>query len=337
MASKRFITCINLEKQEIQNVSLEKLAADPTGFEGRIIYNTTGKVLKYYDGTTWQTASGDLASTLVAGNITGGTDIEMTTGDVITAPAGTSGGVLNMNDAGNGEIILLANTTGGNGEGIWIDKAGNEYIALFANNYNDYLEFVGSSSEANFKAGSNILIESYTATTGAVELKTDNLRFSNKSNAFYFHIDGTPTANRTITIQDGTGTLAFLTDIPVGSGKKQETYTAVRNNSGINLSQDLRTGEGIPTNLTPFIIPYTGTMHGVSVSRETGVLGDSVDYQVLVNDVVQHTVTLTGITTSTINTGLAVAVTAGDRIRLRVNVNSGPIVNPVMSTYFIES
>ena len=55
--AKKFYTDINLNDQEIQSASFEKLAADPTGgglYKGRFWYNTTTDLVKYYDGTTIQ-------------------------------------------------------------------------------------------------------------------------------------------------------------------------------------------------------------------------------------------------------------------------------------------
>jgi hypothetical protein len=49
----RFLTNINLVQNQIENGKFEVLAADPStgNFEGRLIYNSTEKVIKVYDGT----------------------------------------------------------------------------------------------------------------------------------------------------------------------------------------------------------------------------------------------------------------------------------------------
>lgn len=54
MATKSVYVNLDLQQQELRNVSLEKLSTDPTGgdlYEGRIWYNTTDDRVKYYDGT----------------------------------------------------------------------------------------------------------------------------------------------------------------------------------------------------------------------------------------------------------------------------------------------
>lgn len=55
MATK-FVTNLELLQNQIINGRFEVVADDPTtgNFEGRLIYNSTEKVLKWYDGTSWR-------------------------------------------------------------------------------------------------------------------------------------------------------------------------------------------------------------------------------------------------------------------------------------------
>ena len=48
-----FLNDINLSNNEIQNVIIQRLATDPTGVEGKIIYNNGSNTIKYYNGTSW--------------------------------------------------------------------------------------------------------------------------------------------------------------------------------------------------------------------------------------------------------------------------------------------
>jgi hypothetical protein len=63
-----FFASVNLDKQEIQQVSIEKLSSQPgagaDSYEGRIIYTLDTDTLKYYDGTNWinLTGAGGVAS-----------------------------------------------------------------------------------------------------------------------------------------------------------------------------------------------------------------------------------------------------------------------------------
>ena len=54
----KFLDDITLESNEIQDVAVENVSSDPTGFAGRIIYNTTTTTLKYYNGTAWVSLDG---------------------------------------------------------------------------------------------------------------------------------------------------------------------------------------------------------------------------------------------------------------------------------------
>ena len=56
MAEKNILIDVNLNNNEIQNVVLQNLAAEPTGKEGKIFYDSaTGvKAPKFYNGTSWK-------------------------------------------------------------------------------------------------------------------------------------------------------------------------------------------------------------------------------------------------------------------------------------------
>ena len=56
MAEKNVLIDLNLNNNEIQNVVLQNLAAEPTGKEGKIFYDSTSgvKAPKFHNGTTWK-------------------------------------------------------------------------------------------------------------------------------------------------------------------------------------------------------------------------------------------------------------------------------------------
>jgi len=74
-----YLTDINLNKNELQNAVIQKLATDPSSGEvaGWIIYNTSDNQLKVYDGSAWTNVGGDITGV----NITAGTGL---TGTVST-------------------------------------------------------------------------------------------------------------------------------------------------------------------------------------------------------------------------------------------------------------
>ncbi len=68
----KFLFNTDFDKNQVINITLEKLAADPSGpnsWEGRLIYNDTENVIKYYDGTEWVgLGSGSLTNIVNAAN-----------------------------------------------------------------------------------------------------------------------------------------------------------------------------------------------------------------------------------------------------------------------------
>lgn len=85
---------LSLNNNELQNVLIQKLAADPSGIEAKIYYNTASKKYRFYNGTAWAdvaTASG--------------------TGDVV-GPASSVDGEIVLFNATTGKLIKSATTTG---------------------------------------------------------------------------------------------------------------------------------------------------------------------------------------------------------------------------------
>jgi len=88
-----YLTDINLNKNELQNAVVQKLATDPSSGQtaGWIIFNTTDNQLKVYDGSAWTNVGGDI------------------TGVDITAGTGLSGTV-STTSGQHTQTIDLANT-----------------------------------------------------------------------------------------------------------------------------------------------------------------------------------------------------------------------------------
>jgi hypothetical protein len=81
--SRKFLTPIDLNVNELQNAVIGNLTSDPTGSKGRIYFNSSANTLKVHNGTDWQTISTG------AGSFTlGSTSINL--GDTVTTVAGMS-------------------------------------------------------------------------------------------------------------------------------------------------------------------------------------------------------------------------------------------------------
>ena len=122
---------ININTNQLQNVVIQPLAADPAGIDGRIYYNSGTNKLKIYNGTDWvafQTGTdGDTTYDLSGVGSTNGTAGVRLTGsdasvdDVLVVGAGSvlvtrSGNTLTVTgaDTAVGTVTSVATTHGGN-------------------------------------------------------------------------------------------------------------------------------------------------------------------------------------------------------------------------------
>jgi hypothetical protein len=114
----KFLDDITLESNEIQDVAVENVSSDPTGFAGRIIYNTTSTTLKYYNGTAWVSLDGTGNVDSVTGS--GGLLNAGTTVDVDIRPDYTTATNIIQSASGSGTLAasstLIANVSNAVGE-----------------------------------------------------------------------------------------------------------------------------------------------------------------------------------------------------------------------------
>jgi hypothetical protein len=91
--SRKFLTSIDLNRNELQNGVIHNLATDPgSGVAGQVYFNTVDNTLKVYTGSSWEA----VGSTEFIGDAVN---------DLLDSGAGIS---LNYNDAGNS--LTIANT-----------------------------------------------------------------------------------------------------------------------------------------------------------------------------------------------------------------------------------
>ncbi len=72
--AQKFLTSINLTKNELQNARIQNLATAPTSpVSGQIYFDTTDSAFKYYNGTAWVTVKdGDITSVVAGEGLIGG-------------------------------------------------------------------------------------------------------------------------------------------------------------------------------------------------------------------------------------------------------------------------
>jgi hypothetical protein len=112
-----YLTDINLNKNELQNAVIQKVASDPTSglTEGWIIYNTTDDALKVYSAKQvsgsdegWISVAGDIKSVVAGSGLTGGGDIGTITLNVV----GGTGITANANDIAITDTSVTAGSYG---------------------------------------------------------------------------------------------------------------------------------------------------------------------------------------------------------------------------------
>lgn len=113
-----FKTNIDLDNNQAVNLVAEKLAADPASpVEARVIYNTVGKAIKYWNGTQWITLDGTAttlggytaAQLLSRANHTG-TQLAATISDFATAADARIAAAGYAADVGNGTLTAITVT-----------------------------------------------------------------------------------------------------------------------------------------------------------------------------------------------------------------------------------
>ena len=114
--AKKFLTNLDLTKNQILNVALHNLASAPsTPVQGQVYFNTTDKKIYYYDSTAWVDITGDIrdvigGSGLTAANVDGAITLDV---NVDNATIEIFGDALRVKDLGisTGKIADSAVTT----------------------------------------------------------------------------------------------------------------------------------------------------------------------------------------------------------------------------------
>ena len=164
--AQKFVTNLDLNQNQLLNGRFESLAADPTtnNFEGRLIYNSTEKVLKVYDGTGWRKALHALSSLTTALTITESNG-SVTFSIADSVPSGASG-LLNGTD----KQALDNKTSQNTGSTIALrDAGGRLQVSAPVND----LDAANKAYVDAARTGLDVKASVRAATTGALSITTD--------------------------------------------------------------------------------------------------------------------------------------------------------------------
>jgi hypothetical protein len=147
--AQKFLTNIDLNTNQLINATFEVLAADPTTnlFEGRMYYNSTYDIIRYYTGTSWK---------LLVNNVTSG---------------GTYASALTINESG-GSITITAN--------LATTEAAGLLSSTFYNDLNDATANATANKLVKRDANGNISVatptsDGHAATKGYVDAARSGL------------------------------------------------------------------------------------------------------------------------------------------------------------------
>ena len=237
---------INLNSNQLQNVIIQPLGADPTGVAGKIYYNSTSNNLKLYDGSAWVDIT------------TGGADTN-TTYELfgVGSTNGTAGIQLDGSDGSINDVLIVG--------------AGTTTVTRSANTLtvtsND--QFDGTVTDV--KGGTGISITGTSTVTPTV-----NIDYAGTDNAILVATAATPVAADTVWFSDATDNgikKALISDMP-GFGK-DGTVTSVATSAG--LTGGTITGSGT------LEVDYVGVANVVLSAPVTGVALADLD-SFIVND-----------------------------------------------------
>ena len=220
----KFLTNLDLQKNELQNATIQNLATDPgTPVQGQIYYNTVSDAIKVYDGAAWvtlSTGSGTVTAVTGSGAISssGGTTPNITIADGSTSVKGA----VQLEDSYASTSTTKAATPAA-------VKAAYD-LATGKANPSD-ATFVGTTSVALNRSSANL------ALTGITSVALPG------SSSGTTTLQPAAAAGGTVTLPASTGTLALTSDIPSLTGYVTESGSQTLTNK--TLTAPIVDGAGV--------------------------------------------------------------------------------------------
>ena len=164
----KFVTNLNLNQNELQNGKFQVVASDPNtnNFEGRLIYNSTEKCIKYFDGTSWQKA---IISVESVGSASAAITINESNGTITIEPnlaSSSNHGVMSSTDKSK-----LDDASASDGVNTLVKRDGNGRFQVAEPS--NPLDAANKAYVDAARSGLDVKESVHVATTGPINLATD--------------------------------------------------------------------------------------------------------------------------------------------------------------------
>jgi hypothetical protein len=230
-----YLTDINLNKNELQNAVIQKLATDPSSGQtaGWIIYNTSDNQLKVYDGSAWTNVGGDITGV----NITAGTGltgtVSTTSGQhtqtitladtaVTAASYGSATAIPTFTVDAQGRLTAAGTVAISTDLTIAADTGSDDVVSVGT----DTLTFAGTANEvdtivsnnqikiglvANPTVSGNLIVSGNLTVSGTTTtVNTETINLADNIITLNSNETGTPSENAGIEVERGTATNVAL-------------------------------------------------------------------------------------------------------------------------------
>lgn len=329
MATK-FLTNLDLTQNQILNGRFEVLGSDPSSgnFEGRMIYNSTEDTIKVYSGSAWRKM---LHSVTSGGTYASYLSVSESNGAITLTISGTSDATATSIVArdSNSQIKVAATPTDNahaaskgyvdsaiSGATVSTEQVQDIVGAQIATN-GSHTGITATYDDAGDGAIDLALDSSATPTFAGLNLNGNLVFEGATADAYETSITVTdPTADRTITLPNASGTVALNGSIALGTDTTGNYVSDVTGGTGVTVTHTpgegsnptIAIGQAVASTDSP---TFAGlTINGGTVTFE-GATADAFETTLSITDpTADQTITIPDVTGTVITTGNLSAITS---------------------------
>jgi len=282
MAEIKYLVHLNLNDQELQNVKLQHLNADPTAVEGKIFYHSGSNVIKFHNGSSWislSAATGDITAVTAGDGLTGGGSSGAVTLNVVGGTGITANADNVAITAGGVDTTQLAD------DAVTADKIANSInSAIAANtakntNVSTNLAISGSTGARTITSsdGNNAVIPvATTSVSGVMSPTTFDAVTANTAKSTNATHTGDVTGSGALTIGNDKVTYAKMQNLGTGNRVLGATSTGAIGETQVvtaMIADDAVTADKIANSINSAIA--ANTAKSTNVSTNLGISGST--------------------------------------------------------------